>query len=404
MKKVLAVVLGALIASSGAALAEDVKIIGSDTLLILNQEWASDFMAANPGQQVEVIGGGSGNGIKALLAGETDIAASSREMTDEEIEQFKQKHNGREPWRLMVARDGLGIYLHSNNPVTSLTREQLTGIFTGEITDWSEVGGRDGEIAVVTRNPQSGTYGWVRKNIMGGKDFPANAVTVASTSMITSTVARNRRAIGYGGVAYSPGANIIKIAKDAKAQPMWPNSINVMTYDYPLSRPLLYYLNSLTMSEATEDFLRWVLSSRGQSVVERVGYYPLQQMDNQQAYADAIELTPETMAEHGFQITAVIGSDDTLVQQGFSDKVNVLLTIEKPQSQADDRVENATLWIQNNVVAPLQPGRNPQTNAINSISFKLQVGLLSSTSIILEQPVAGGESKLFTIPIGTFNR
>ncbi len=307
MKNPFAVLLSMLVAVV-AVIAEDVKIVGSDTLLILNQEWASDFMAANPEISVAVTGGGSGCGIKALIAGEADIAASSRSMTAEEVDQFKQAYNGREPWRLMVARDGLGIYLHSSNPVTSLTMEQLAGIFTGEIKEWKEVGGRDGQIAVITRDSESGTYGWVRENIMGGKKFPDDAVTVGSTSMVAATVARNRRAIGYGGVAYSPGANIIKLAKDSESQPIWPNSINV------------------------------------------------------------------------------------------------LITIEYQNASSSGPLDNATLWILNNVLAPLEAIRNPETQSISTLNFSLQGSLISATTIILEQSAGDGETRRYSIPVGRFNQ
>lgn len=264
----------ALLALVPAATAQSISIKGSDTLLILNQEWADAFMAENPGIKVEVQGGGSGRGITALLAGDVDLAAASRPMKQAEIDEFVE-HYGSLPLAVPVAMDGVGIYVHHDNPITYLSIEQLEKIFKGEITNWKAVGGGDRQIVIYTRNKESGTYEFIREHVLQNGEYSPRAVTVSTTPALIAAVGRTRSAIGYGGIAYSEGARVIRVRRDAESQPLWPTNESIIDGTYPLSRPLYLYVNPARWSAAVERFLQFALGEAGQKIVAFVGYYPI---------------------------------------------------------------------------------------------------------------------------------
>ncbi len=257
-----------------AAAAQTISIKGSDTLLILNQEWADAFMAENPGIKVEVQGGGSGRGITALLAGEVDLAAASRPLKQAEIDDFIE-HYGSLPLAVPVAMDGVGIYVHHDNPITYLSIAQLEKIFKGEITNWKAVGGGDRQIMIYTRNKESGTYEFVREHVLKNGEYSPRAVTVSTTPALIAAVGRTRSAIGYGGIAYSEGARVIRVRRDAESQPLWPTNESIIDGTYPLSRPLYLYVNPARWSAPVERFLQFALGEAGQKIVAFVGYYPI---------------------------------------------------------------------------------------------------------------------------------
>ena len=156
MKKlILSSIIAALLL--GAAFAgSTITIKGSDTLVRLGQRWAEEYMKLNEGTVIQVSGGGSGTGIAALINGTTDICEASRDMKEKEYELAKK--NGIEPFRVSVALDGIAVFLHIDNPVERLSIPQLKGIYTGQITNWKEVGGPDAHIILYGRENNSGTY------------------------------------------------------------------------------------------------------------------------------------------------------------------------------------------------------------------------------------------------------
>lgn len=266
------VVLG--LVSLVACADETVWVEGSDTMLILGREWAREYREEQRGTRVRVSGGGSGRGIDALLRGKVDLAAASRKMKDSEKTVFR-KRTGHDPAEIVVALDGIGIYVHEHNPVTQLTFGQLAAVLNGQLTNWRLVGGYDRTIHVYTRDEHSGTRAFLREHVLAGGDFAEDAQEVSTTSMMTAAVSRDQGGIGYGGIAYAPAAKVVKlaIAKDGKA--LWPSRENVSRGNYPLSRPLHYYVDPGRLSAAARDYLSWVLSPEGQKVVVFVGYFQL---------------------------------------------------------------------------------------------------------------------------------
>src|SRR5947209_10708349 len=136
--------------SARPAFAGTVTVKGSDTMVVLGQRWAEEYMKKHPETTIQVTGGGSGTGISALINGTTEICEASRSMKDSEKAQLKEKA-GAGPEEIVVAKDGLSVYLNDSNPLNELTMEQLKGIFTGKVTNWKEVGGPDLKIIPYSR-------------------------------------------------------------------------------------------------------------------------------------------------------------------------------------------------------------------------------------------------------------
>jgi phosphate transport system substrate-binding protein len=246
---------------------------GSDTMVLLGQRWAEQFLQRNPSVKLQVTGGGSGTGIAALLNGTTDIAMSSRPIKAEEKEQLHRQHP-EGPVELPVARDGITFYVHERNPVDSLSVAQLKAIYQGDITNWKDVGGPDAPIVVYSRENSSGTYVFVKDEVLGGEDFTVRAQTLPGTAAVVHAVALELNGIGYGGAAYVRGVREVKVKKDAQAEPIAPTEENIRTGAYPLTRDLFFYLPR-EATGLTRAFLDYVLSPEGQKIVTDVGYFPV---------------------------------------------------------------------------------------------------------------------------------
>jgi phosphate transport system substrate-binding protein len=255
----------------------NITVKGSDTLVILGQKWAEVFMTKNSGTAIQVTGGGSGVGIAALINGQTDIAESSRPMKDSEKDQVKTKH-GKEVLELPVAVDGLAVYVHESNPIQELTLAQIKAIYTGLVKNWKDVGGRDERIILYSRENNSGTYVYFKEHVLENADFFPTAQTLPGTAAVINAVSKDRRGIGYGGIAYGKGIKHLRVKKDANSPAVDPTMEKVLTGKYPISRFLYWYLAGLPTGD-TLKLCQWVVSDEGQKVVENVGYYPLNPTD-----------------------------------------------------------------------------------------------------------------------------
>jgi len=247
---------------------------GSDTMVILVQRWAEDYMASHPGQVLEVTGGGSGTGIAALINGTTDICMSSRPMKEDEKRKLRDRFQSMGV-EIPVAKDGLTVYLHESNPIRTLTIEQLRQIFTGQVDNWKQVGGADARIVPYSRENSSGTYVYFKDHVLGGRDYSARCQTLPGTAAVVNAVVNDPRGIGYGGVAYAKGLKIASIKKDTQSPAVSPTEATVRDGSYALARELYFYLRKKPAGE-TGKFVDWVLSPDGQKIVTEVGYFPVQ--------------------------------------------------------------------------------------------------------------------------------
>jgi phosphate transport system substrate-binding protein len=261
------------LAPISSAVAGTVTIKGSDTMVILGQRWAEDYMKKHPDTVIQVTGGGSGTGISALINGTTDICQSSRPMKPTEKEKLRDRYNN-PGVEIPTARDGLAVYVNAQSPLTELTMDQLRGVFTGKITNWKELGGPDAKIIPYSRENSSGTYVFFKEHVLGGADFTARAQTMPGTAAVVNAVGKEKFGIGYGGAAYAKGIKIIKVKKDAASPAIAPDKTTVMNGTYALARPLYFYLRAKAAGDI-KGFIDWVLSPEGQGIVEKVGYYPI---------------------------------------------------------------------------------------------------------------------------------
>ncbi|HEY3362093.1 MAG TPA: PstS family phosphate ABC transporter substrate-binding protein [Methanosarcina sp.] len=248
-----------------------ISVKGSDTVLPLAQAEAEEFMNENSGKSVTVTGGGSGVGIAALIDGEVNIATASREITDNETEAAKK--NGINPVVTTIAYDGITVVVNPANSVSSLTFNQLRGIYNGSISNWKEVGGADAPITVISRDSSSGTYADFKKDVLLGDEYRPDALTQPATGSIVSEVSQNTNAIGYIGFAYL-GKNIKALSLDKGNGSVAPTAENILSGKYPLSRALYFYTNG-EPSGLTKEFTDFVKGENGQKIVSTVGYIPL---------------------------------------------------------------------------------------------------------------------------------
>ena len=253
-----------------------ITIKGSDTMVHLVSSWAEAFMQKNPEIEVSVTGGGSGTGIAALLNGTTDICAASRKIKDKELELALKKNI--HPNELAVARDGIAVVVHPDNPVKELTLEQLSRIFAGQSLRWSDVGGPAEEIIVLSRESSSGTYVFFQEMVLKKQDYIQDAKLLPATSSIIQSVSTDKWAIGYVGLGYALAAKdkvkIIAVKSDTSAAVM-PSDETVKTGQYPIARPLYFYLNGEPKG-TVKKFVGFCLSAEGQAVVTDAGYVAVQ--------------------------------------------------------------------------------------------------------------------------------
>jgi phosphate transport system substrate-binding protein len=246
----------------------ELKVSGSDTMVNMSQAWAEAFMTGSPNALITVKGGGSGTGIKDLIAGTTDFANASREIKAEESDKIKAK--GGEAVETKVARDGIAIIVNPANGVEKVTKEQLGKVFRGEITNWKDVGGADKAIVLVSRDTASGTYEFFKEAVVGkDKNYAKSARLLPTNQGIVDEVKSNDAAIGYVGVGYeAPGVKVVAV-DGVKA-----SVDTVLDGTYPLSR-YLYMIGNGPPKGVGKAFVDWILSAEGQKIVKEQGFVPL---------------------------------------------------------------------------------------------------------------------------------
>jgi phosphate transport system substrate-binding protein len=253
--------------------------MGSDTLVNLALAWAETYMGRYPDVRISVTGGGSGTGIAALINGTVDLANASRAMKEEELKAAQA--NGATPQEFTVARDAIAVVVHPSNPVDGLTLQQISDIYTGRFTNWSQVGGEDRPIVLLSRESNSGTYVYFLENVIrlgdkgSGLLFSPDTLLMPSSEGISAEIRQNPNAIGYDGLGYvTPDQKMLPVAVDAHSPYVIPSVETVNNGLYPISRPLYMYTAG-EPTGLTKDYLDWVRSDDGQVLVLELGFVPL---------------------------------------------------------------------------------------------------------------------------------
>jgi phosphate transport system substrate-binding protein len=239
----------------------------------LCSNWAETFMKGRPEVEVSVTGGGSGTGIAALINGTTDICAASRKMKEKERKLAAER--GKEPTEFVVARDGIAVVVHPENPVEELTLEQLKKIFTGAYERWSQVGGPDQGIIVLSRESSSGTYVFFQEHVLKKEDYTERARLMPATSAIIQTASADKWAIGYVGLGYALEAKgkvrVLRVKVDKDKAAVTPSEETVKSGAYPIARPLYLYTLGAPAG-VVKDFVDFALGADGQKIVVDTGY------------------------------------------------------------------------------------------------------------------------------------
>jgi phosphate transport system substrate-binding protein len=216
---------------------------------------------------------GSSTGFKALKAGRSDLAASSRPIKSEEVKQLS--HLG-----LMtsvnnehiVAIDGLAIIVHPSNPLSQLPLQAVQNIFSGKVSNWSQVGGRAGAISIYARDDQSGTYDTFKRLVLNKASLHRKASRFESNDDLSDAVQQDEAGIGFVALPSIGAAKALAVS-DGVATPLSPSEFSVATEDYPLSRRLYFYgADHASRKPVISDFINFMRSDAGQAMVADSGY------------------------------------------------------------------------------------------------------------------------------------
>ncbi|MCS6244917.1 MAG: phosphate ABC transporter substrate-binding protein [Opitutus sp.] len=263
------VILAALLASVGSASAQKLVIKGSDTLgAKLVPTLAEEYKAAHPGVSFEIAAEGSTTGITAITDGTAAIGMSSRRAKATEMSGAAAKGVALKP--TIVCYDCMAVIVNEKNPLTTLTKKQVEQVFTGDVSDWSAIGGTAGAFSIYTRNTSSGTYSDWKDLAMKKRDYAPSSQKMAGNEQIAAEVGKNVNGIGYVGVAYihAPGIKVVSIEGSL------PTKDEVLKKTYPYARPTFYYTNGEPTGEAAK-FIAFTHSDAGQKIVEKVGFIPV---------------------------------------------------------------------------------------------------------------------------------
>jgi phosphate transport system substrate-binding protein len=252
---------------------------GSDTIVNLALAWAERYQAEHPEVRISVTGGGSGTGIASLINGTTDIANASRQIKDEEIAEANA--NGVEPVEHIIARDAIAVIVNPQNPVSQLTLKQISDIYSGKISNWSEIGGEDRPIVRLSRETNSGTHVYFLETVLrlGNSEdktlFSMDTLLLPSSEGIVAEVRQNPNAIGYDGLGYVPDdLKMIAIAKEAGGAYVLPSIHTVNDKSYPIARDLYMYTDG-EPTGIVKKYLDWILSAEAQEIVAELGFVPV---------------------------------------------------------------------------------------------------------------------------------
>ncbi|MCP8310128.1 MAG: phosphate ABC transporter substrate-binding protein [Candidatus Methylarchaceae archaeon HK01M] len=241
----------------------ELKIAGSTTVLPITQECARLYMEkVCPCTRISVSGGGSGTGIQLVGDGLIDIGAASRDLKPSELDQWPDLQP------VAIGKDSVAIIVHPSNPIDDLTLEQIAQIFAGDITNWSNVGGEDAPINLITREEGSGTRGIFEEKVMEsfGKEIAGEALVKTSNGEVRAIVATDDNSMAYLSLGYVDGT-----LKAISIGGIEATIENVLSEDYPIIRTL-WLITKGTPNTLAQSFIDFVLSDEGQQVVEELGY------------------------------------------------------------------------------------------------------------------------------------
>jgi phosphate transport system substrate-binding protein len=247
--------------------AEKIVLEGSTTVLPIAQKAAEIYMQTHTSADISIRGGGSGVGLASLIDGNCDIADASRAIKDKELD--KAVANGKSIKAHVIAMDGIAVVVHPSNKVNALTKKQVKDIFTGKISSWSQVGGDNQQIVVISRDTSSGTFEAFGELAMDKQKVRPDAAMQASNQAVASTVSRTPGAIGYVGLGF-----LGKSVKAVELDGVMPSIETVLNNKYSIGRPLFMYTDGEPKG-LVKDFIDFIKSEQGQKLVSEEGFVSL---------------------------------------------------------------------------------------------------------------------------------
>ncbi len=267
-----------------------INSIGSDTMNNLMALWGEGFKKHCGQVQIEITGKGSSTAPPALIKGQSTFGPMSRMMKAEEIDAFKEEF-GYEPTPIATGIDMLAVYVHKDNPIKSLTLQQVDAIFSknrkggldADITTWGQLGltgdWANQPISMYGRNSASGTYGYFKGKALFKGDYKDSVKEQPGSSSVVQGIANDKFAIGYSGIGYmTSGVRAVPLAKDSENIAVAAAPKNAYSGKYPLARFLYVYINKDPKKELEplrREFLLYVFSKQGQKKVADDGYFPV---------------------------------------------------------------------------------------------------------------------------------
>jgi phosphate transport system substrate-binding protein len=246
--------------TGGNGLSGEITEAGSTTVQPLAEKFAEEFKLIHPGVTVTIQGGGSSVGVKSAAEGIVDIGAASREIKPDEPALVKH----------LIAKDGIAIIVHPSNTISDIAKEQVRDIFSGRITNWSEIGGPDEQITVVAREEGSGTRSAFEEMVMDKELITNNAILQSSNGAIRTTVVNDPNSIGFLSLGYVDSA-----IKALSINGIPCSTATALDGTYPIVRTL-YFLTATEPTGLVKDFLDFCTGTEGQKIVESEGYIPVQ--------------------------------------------------------------------------------------------------------------------------------
>lgn len=263
------ILLGLFLSTDLTAAEQSLTIEGSTTVGPIADAFAEVFKGNNPALSITVNKTGSGNGAAALIDNRCDIAIMSRFMKDKEFE--KAVSNGVFPVAHVVAMDGVCVVVHPSNPIKELTTEHVRDIYTGKINNWSELGGPDMPIVIISRDTSSGTYETFHNLVMNKQQMDSKVEYVNSNPQAHARVKTTAGAIGYVGIGFLDDK-----VKALKIDGVMPSRQTVAGGTYPVARPLFMFTNGYPkLGSVTHQFVSFYLTETGQEIVESKGFVPV---------------------------------------------------------------------------------------------------------------------------------
>ncbi len=352
-----------------------ITINGSTTVHPLANAFSAHYSKLHPEVRFDISATGSGAGANALIEGKCDIANMSRFMKQAEFQ--KAIENGVLPVFHTVAMDALLVITHKDNPIDGLSIKQVRQIYSGEITNWKEVGGRDARITVIARDSKSGTQKVFNELVMQGQSTKPE-FELEHNRLIQTMVQDDPNAIGYGGLAFANGV------KPLAVDGVTPDREHIAASKYPLARPLFMVTNGYPkLGSHIQQFINFYAKPAGRLAVEEAGYVSLQGY-GEVTLEDVFKIYWPWLALSGFLIMVVYAARSYLYARNINKHRNKLNNLQNYLYNIINSMPSVIISVDSNGIIKQW---NVQAEKIFNCSFADAIGSNASELITIKSPI-----------------